>query len=95
MNPVSPAHPVTPAFAYPEGPGGGASLDAGALSLARAALIEFAKRQPATQADVDQVMRSLAMHESWWVPVEYARQTWGQSAFDQTIPFPTGGRRRC
>ena len=91
MNPVSPAHPVSPAFAYPEGPGGGASLDVGALSLARAALNEFAKRQPATQADVDQVMRSLAMHESWWVPVEYARQTWGQSAFDQTIPFPDRG----
>jgi hypothetical protein len=36
-------------------------------------------------------MRSLAMHDSWWVPVEYARQTWGQSAFDQTIPFPDRG----
>jgi hypothetical protein len=59
--------------------------------VARGALIEFAKRQPATQADVDQVMRSLAMHESWWVPVEYARQTWGQSAFDQTLPFPDRG----
>jgi hypothetical protein len=59
--------------------------------VARDALIEFARHQPATQADVDQVMRSLAMHKSWWVPIEYARQTWGQSAFDQTIPFPDRG----
>jgi hypothetical protein len=60
-------------------------------SLARAALIEFAQRQPATPADVDQVMRSLAMHERWLVPVEYARQAWGQSAFDQVIPFADRG----
>jgi len=60
-------------------------------SLARAALIEFAQQQPPTTADVDQVMRALAMHERWLVPVEYARQAWGQSAFDQVIPFADRG----
>ena len=60
-------------------------------NLAREALIEFAQRQPATQADVDQVMRALATHEGWLVPVEYARQAWGQSGFDQVIPFPDRG----
>jgi hypothetical protein len=60
-------------------------------SLARSALIEFARRQPATPADVDQVMRSLAEHPGWLVPVEYARQVWGQTAFEQTIPFPDKG----
>jgi hypothetical protein len=60
-------------------------------SLARAALIEFAQRQPPTAADVDQVMRALAVHERWLVPVEYARQAWGQSAFDQLIPFADRG----
>ena len=96
-HPLGSAHPVSPAFSpYPAspphhaGPNGTSAPDT-APSLARAALIEFAKRQPATQADVDQVMRSLAMHDSWWVPIEYARQTWGQSAFDQTIPFPDRG----
>src|SRR5690606_8307823 len=57
-----------------------------------AALVAFAQRgQSATSADVDHVMRSLAAHDGWWVPVEYARQTWGQSDFDQTIPFPDRG----
>ncbi len=55
-------------------------------------MIEFAQRgQAATPADVDQVMRSLASHNQWLVPIEYARQTWGQSTFDQTIPFPDRG----
>jgi hypothetical protein len=64
----------------------------GSPSLAKAALIEFAERGPAaTSADVDQVMRSLVNHDSWFVPVEYARQTWGQSTFDQTLPFPDRG----
>ena len=86
-NSAHPANPVGPAFSArgTSGPG------TGSPSVAREALIEFARRQPATQADVDQVMRSLAMHECWWVPVEYARQTWGQSAFDQTVPFPDRG----
>jgi hypothetical protein len=44
-----------------------------------------------TAYDIDQVMRALAEHEGWLVPVEYARQTWGQSAFDQSIPFPDRG----
>jgi hypothetical protein len=57
----------------------------------RVALTEFAHRQPQTQADVDQVMRALAAHSSWLVPVEYARQMWGQSTFDQILPFPDRG----
>jgi hypothetical protein len=36
-------------------------------------------------------MRALAMHERWLVPVEYARQAWGQSGFDQVIPFADRG----
>ncbi len=61
-------------------------------NLAVAALEEFAQRGPAaTAADVDHVMRSLASHDGWWVPIEYARQTWGQSDFDQTLPFPDRG----
>jgi hypothetical protein len=57
-----------------------------------AALVEFASRGPAVSAaDVDHVMRRLAAHDEWWVPVEYARQTWGQSDFDQVLPFPDRG----
>jgi hypothetical protein len=57
-----------------------------------AALVAFAQRgEAATSADVDRVMRALANHDTWWVPVEYARQTWGQSAFDRTLPFPDRG----
>jgi hypothetical protein len=57
-----------------------------------AALEQFAQRgNTATSADVDQVMRSLAAYESWWVPIEYARQAWGQSGFDQHLPFPDRG----
>jgi hypothetical protein len=64
----------------------------GAANVAIRALEDFALRgQTATSADIDHVMRSLATHDSWWVPVEYARQTWGQSTFDQTIPFPDRG----
>jgi hypothetical protein len=77
---------VSPAFTASPGANGSTPP-----SLARAALIEFAKRQPPSAADVDQVMRALAAHQSWWVPVEYARQTWGQSTFDQTLPFPDRG----
>jgi hypothetical protein len=54
--------------------------------------VAFAQRgETATAADVDHVMRALASHDGWWVPVEYARQTWGQSVFDRTIPFPDRG----
>lgn len=57
-----------------------------------AALVAFSQRgESATSADVDHVMRSLAAHEGWWVPVEYARRAWGQSEFDQTIPLPDRG----
>jgi hypothetical protein len=57
-----------------------------------AALVAFSQRGPAaTQADIDHVMRTLASHDSWWVPIEYARQTWGQSDFDERIPFPDRG----
>jgi hypothetical protein len=61
-------------------------------NAAVAALEQFAQRgATATPADIDQVMRSLAAHESWWVPVEYARQTWGQADFDHLMPFPDRG----
>src|SRR5690606_22801641 len=59
----------------------------GSSSLARDALLAFARSQ-ASQADVDHVMRSLASHDSWLVPVAYAERAWGQSDFDQTIQFP-------
>jgi hypothetical protein len=61
-------------------------------NLAVAALVDFAQRgAAATAADVDHVMRCLATHNQWWVPVEYARQTWGQSDFDRTLPFEDKG----
>lgn len=60
-------------------------------SLARDALIAFAQRQPATQADVDHVMRSLAAHEHWLVPAAFAARAWGQTQFEQTIAFPQAG----
>jgi hypothetical protein len=62
-----------------------------AVSVARAALIAFAARTPATQADVDQVMRALAEHDSWLVPVAYGTHAWGQTGFAQTLPFPDRG----
>lgn len=61
-------------------------------NAAIAALVAFSQRgESATSADVDHVMRSLAAHDGWWVPVAYARQAWGQSEFEQTIPFPDRG----
>jgi len=57
----------------------------------RVALTDFAHQQPQTQADVDQVMRALAAHPGWLVPVDYARQMWGQSTFEQTLPYPDRG----
>lgn len=72
--------------------GGPAADSAGSQAGPIAALEAFAQRgDQATSADVDHVMRSLASHDAWWVPVEYARQTWGQSEFDHTIPFPDRG----
>jgi hypothetical protein len=76
------SYPATPASPDPSP----------APNVAVAALVEFSQRGPAaTSADVDHVMRCLAAHDSWWVPIEYARQTWGQSDFDQLIPFPDRG----
>ena len=81
---VTPGSPVSPAPPPVPGPTG--------ANAAVAALVEFAGRgQAATAADVDHVMRSLASHDGWWVPVEYARQTWGQADFDQRIQFPDRG----
>ena len=61
-------------------------------NLAVAALVAFSQRgDAATSADVDHVMRSLAAHDGWWVPLEYARQAWGQSEFDRVLPFPDRG----
>jgi hypothetical protein len=59
-----------------------------AASAARAALTAFAERDPATQADIDQVMRALAAHDDWFVPAAFAERAWGQTVFDQTIAFP-------
>jgi hypothetical protein len=58
-----------------------------AQNLARQALARYASRAPATQTDVDRVMRALVEHDSWWVSTFYAQRTWGQSTFDQVIEF--------
>lgn len=55
------------------------------LSRARRALAAYAHRSPATQSDIDQVMRALAEHDDWYVPAAYAEQAWGQADFDQTM----------
>ena len=56
-------------------------------SGARLALIEFAERSPATQADVDRVMRALVSHDEWYVPVLFADRAWGQHRFDRELLF--------
>ncbi len=60
----------------------------GRLSVARRALVAFAERTPATQADIDQVMRALVNHDDWYVPVLFADRAWGQTNFDQMLLFP-------
>lgn len=54
-------------------------------SLALRALEAYAQRSPATQSDVDQVMRALVSHDGWFVPVSFAEKVWGQTAFEQTL----------
>jgi hypothetical protein len=49
--------------------------------------VTFAERQPATQADIDQVMRALVTHDDWYVPVLFADRAWGQTNFDQMMLF--------
>ncbi len=71
--------PISPVSAPPVG--------AGAASPPRQALIAFAQRSPATQSDVDQVMRALATHDGWFVPVLFADRAWGQTSFDQMLLF--------
>ena len=56
-------------------------------SVARRALATYAQRSPATQADIDHVMRSLVEHEDWYVPVLFADRSWGQTNFDQMLLF--------
>jgi hypothetical protein len=58
-----------------------------ALSGARRALIAFAERSPATQSDVDQVMRALVSHDDWYVPMVFADRAWGPSQFDRMLLF--------
>ncbi|HEX6870502.1 MAG TPA: hypothetical protein VF163_05340 [Micromonosporaceae bacterium] len=58
------------------------------FSLARHALAQFAGRNPATQADIDAVMRALVTHTGWFVPTSFAARAWGQSSFDQELFFP-------
>jgi hypothetical protein len=60
----------------------------GTLSVARRALHAFAERSPATQADIDEVMRALVSHDDWYVPVLFADRAWGQTAFHQMLLFP-------
>lgn len=57
------------------------------LSAARRALADFARRSPATQADIDAVMRALTEHDDWYVPATYAARAWDQTAFDQMLVF--------
>jgi hypothetical protein len=66
-----------------------ASDDAASLSAARRALVDFAERSPASQADIDQVMRALVSHDDWYVPVEFAGRAWAQAEFDQMLRFGT------
>jgi hypothetical protein len=56
-------------------------------SAARRALAEYAERSPATQADIDRVMRALVEHDDWYVPVLFADRAWGQTNFDQMLLF--------
>lgn len=58
------------------------------FSAARRALADYARRSPATQADIDRVMRTLVEHDGWYVPVLYADRVWGQTVFDQMLIFP-------
>jgi hypothetical protein len=68
----------------PEGPTLKAMIP---VSMARRALIDFADRDPATQSDVDQVMRALVSHDDWYVPVLFADRAFGQSRFEQELLF--------
>jgi hypothetical protein len=54
------------------------------------ALVAFAERSPATKADIDQVMRALAAHRGWYVPVLFADRSWGQTDFGHVLHFPEG-----
>jgi hypothetical protein len=49
------------------------------------ALERFAQRSPATQADIDEVMRTLVTHDGWYVPVAFADRAWGQTTFESTV----------
>jgi hypothetical protein len=73
---------VTSLYEAPAGP------VRGAFSGARRALIEFAERDPVTQSDIDRVMRALASHDGWYVPMKYAGHVWGQSHFEHSLIFP-------
>lgn len=57
------------------------------VSMARRALIDFAERTPATQSDVDYVMRALVSHDDWYVPVLFADRALGQSRFERELLF--------
>jgi hypothetical protein len=57
-------------------------------NVARQALSAFAHRDPATQADIDRVMRALVEHAGWLVPLSYATRVWGQSRFEEYAEFP-------
>jgi hypothetical protein len=50
-------------------------------------LVAFAERPNPTQADIDQVMRTLVAHDDWYVPVLFADHAWGESDFAQTLLF--------
>jgi hypothetical protein len=65
-----------------------------AATYALDALVAFAERSPATKADIDQVMRALAAHQGWYVPISFADRSWGQTDFDQVLYFPDGPPNR-
>lgn len=54
----------------------------------RRALAAFAQRNPPGQPDIDYVMRSLAEHDDWYVPVLFAGRAWRQAEFEDTLLFP-------
>lgn len=58
------------------------------LSSLRRALVAYAGLPQPTPADADSVMRALAAHEDWYVPVLFADRAWGQTHFEQMLMFP-------
>jgi hypothetical protein len=58
------------------------------MSPALRALIGFAGLAQPSSSEGDRVMRTLASHEDWYVPVAFADRAWGQTHFDQVLLYP-------